>query len=586
MISFNRSQRLGLNLDQHIALDAGAGTGKTTVMAERYVQHLLSAEQRATHVLPPPLRLERYGAGHVLAAKKDRTPLNEWKGLLPQEIVAITFTRKAASELRSRIRQRIQSLRAHPVKDDDRMGMHDPRLRHQGDVSMLMSLLESSSISTIDAFLSEILSPHIDLVAIHVSREQLPEEKAPLLRSQALNAAWRIRNARDAIEAGMLQSADAFIAARNRLAIRLGGQASAQTVLEGLLESSLFVEESKRRLRSRSIRVGLPWDGDSAPDVHLIEDMILQECQHLIEPVVQDVHSILNEWVEAFLEHHPIIVAPAQVATTNTRFNQLAHLARETLPTAPMEQLQWLYQVVAAAASHAQLKEAAPVILKGGHFPRANTLANWPSGLKTWSSVFTRKSEEDTKAKLMKDASDAALRLQNRIHNPNDGRLVLMLAKVAYCLNPTRPFTHRDANEKYDRHPLSLALDSEPPNGMQRVSNELQVEVLNDLYTVHSGCQDLLRHLKAQEEAHDFDDVQVMVGDLLLVRCPAIVRHWYPPEAVQALDDLGDEPWSDEHIRRALTIMQSDEEKYVDLQRRFALLKQIRARYRAFIIDE
>ena len=64
-------------------------------MAERYVQHLLSAEQRATHVLPPPIRLEQYGAGHVLAAKKDRTPLNEWKGLLPQEIVAITFTRKA-----------------------------------------------------------------------------------------------------------------------------------------------------------------------------------------------------------------------------------------------------------------------------------------------------------------------------------------------------------------------------------------------------------------------------------------------------------------------------------------------------------
>ena len=358
MISFNRSQQLGLNLDQHIALDAGAGTGKTTVMAERYVQHLLSAEQRATHVLPPPIRLEQYGAGHVLAAKKDRTPLNEWKGLLPQEIVAITFTRKAASELRSRIRQRIQSLRAHPVQDDDRMGMHDPRLRHQGDVSMLMSLLESSPISTIDAFLSEILSPHIDLVAIHVSREQLPEEKAPLLRSQALNAAWRIRNARDAIEAGMLQSADAFIAARNRLAIRLGGQASAQTALEGLLESSLFVEESKRRLRSRSIRTGLPWDGDTPPDYRLIEDMILQECHHLIAPVVQDVHAFLNEWVDVFLEHHAVIVAPAQVATTNTRFNQLAHLAREALPTTPIEQLQWLYQVVAAAASHAQLKEA------------------------------------------------------------------------------------------------------------------------------------------------------------------------------------------------------------------------------------
>ncbi len=53
MIRFNNSQRLGLDLDRHIALDAGAGTGKTTVMAERYVQHLFAADQRATHVTPP-----------------------------------------------------------------------------------------------------------------------------------------------------------------------------------------------------------------------------------------------------------------------------------------------------------------------------------------------------------------------------------------------------------------------------------------------------------------------------------------------------------------------------------------------------
>ena len=42
---FRHAQRLGLDLDRHIVLDAGAGTGKTTVMAERYVQHLLTAAQ-------------------------------------------------------------------------------------------------------------------------------------------------------------------------------------------------------------------------------------------------------------------------------------------------------------------------------------------------------------------------------------------------------------------------------------------------------------------------------------------------------------------------------------------------------------
>ena len=47
-IPFNHSQRLGLDIDRHIALDAGAGTGKTTVMAERYVQHLIASIQRST----------------------------------------------------------------------------------------------------------------------------------------------------------------------------------------------------------------------------------------------------------------------------------------------------------------------------------------------------------------------------------------------------------------------------------------------------------------------------------------------------------------------------------------------------------
>ena len=52
MINFNRSQTLGLDINRHIAIDAGAGTGKTTVMASRYLQHLLSSDQRATRLLP------------------------------------------------------------------------------------------------------------------------------------------------------------------------------------------------------------------------------------------------------------------------------------------------------------------------------------------------------------------------------------------------------------------------------------------------------------------------------------------------------------------------------------------------------
>ena len=67
MVDFNRSQRLGLDINRHIALDAGAGTGKTTVMASRYVQHLLTGVQRATRLLPSSPRIPIKGMGSILS---------------------------------------------------------------------------------------------------------------------------------------------------------------------------------------------------------------------------------------------------------------------------------------------------------------------------------------------------------------------------------------------------------------------------------------------------------------------------------------------------------------------------------------
>ena len=56
MVRLNRAQSLALNIDAHIAIDAGAGTGKTTTIIRRLIQHYLSTEQRATRILPTPSR--------------------------------------------------------------------------------------------------------------------------------------------------------------------------------------------------------------------------------------------------------------------------------------------------------------------------------------------------------------------------------------------------------------------------------------------------------------------------------------------------------------------------------------------------
>ena len=124
------------------------------------------------------------------------------------------------------------------------------------------------------------------------------------------------------------------------------------------------------------------------------------------------------------------------------------------------------------------------------------------------------------------------------------------------------------------------------PSGRLRISHDLQTNVLNDLLLVHRGCQDILTLRKAHESVHDYDDIQKLVADLLLARCPDIVRHVYPSAVVHALDNLGDEPWSDQHISRAMRIAGDDQSCFEDLQRRFFTLQTIRRQYRAFIIDE
>ena len=149
-MNFNNSQRLGLDIDRHIALDAGAGTGKTTVMAHRYVQHILSHNQRATRLLPPAAKIPLKGLGALRCPARERTEIKNWQGLLPTETVAITFTKKAASELKGRIRKLISRLRASPPKKGDIHGFHDARISEQGDIEMLLTLIEYAPISTID----------------------------------------------------------------------------------------------------------------------------------------------------------------------------------------------------------------------------------------------------------------------------------------------------------------------------------------------------------------------------------------------------------------------------------------------------
>jgi ATP-dependent helicase/nuclease subunit A len=129
---FTREQLLAISIDRHLIVSAGAGSGKTKVLVERYIQLLL-------------------------------------QGVSPKQIVAITFTKKAAAEMLSRIANELDK-------------------RYQGaDYNELYRLrkiieqLASAKISTIHSFCSQLLRDFPIEAEIAPNFGELPESELTLL---------------------------------------------------------------------------------------------------------------------------------------------------------------------------------------------------------------------------------------------------------------------------------------------------------------------------------------------------------------------------------------------------------------------
>ena len=583
MITFNDSQILGLDLDKHIALDAGAGTGKTTVMAERYVQHLITPEQRSRILLPNGPRKPLQGHGALRAPARERTELTEWQGLLPSEVVAITFTKKAAAELKSRIRARLELTRAMPTGKGE--GFFDPRIRRSGDVEMLLSSLDEAPISTIDAFLLQLVSPNIDLVSMNPSKAQISEVRSPLLIQETIHSAWRIRSNLDAIEAGVRADVSNFLESRNRLAILVGGQARAEVILTGMLTKSLFVEESKRAMKKRSLEKGTQWDQSRPLDTDVLLDMFLEPAGEIIHEFADNLHARLNSWVDIILTEYDALVlnCEAQQGTSTTRFNHLVDLARNSYPDDGKGKLQWVWLVALASTTYSTLLKNEMTFFPKGGLPQPNHCNGWMPGLFSKSKV--KGITTSTKTAIFGELQEIGA-VMNNILSSKEGRLLRILGRSSFLLSPIShlPFMNSDC----ELRTLSIndQLNDVAPTGKLSISKELQSTILSDLLIVHSGCQDIMKLKKSNEGVHDFDDIQRLAADLLLARCPDYVRDDYPPSVVATLDSLDEEPWLDLHIFSALKLAEKYPKCYDDLQHRFTILQTIRRRFGAFIIDE
>ena len=562
----NRSQRLGLDIDKHVAISAGAGTGKTTVMALRYIEHLLNIEQRATVLLPRSPRRPLHGPGSLRMPKREQIDLKEWGGLLPSECVAITFTNDAADELRHRIRK----LLFEKQQDDD-----DPRIDKEGLIEQMLSLLDDAPIGTIDSFFSSLLQPWMGLVNEEPTNQNVGDETRQLLTNIAIQTAWRIRNENDAFEAGILTNHRNFIDSRDRLSLGLGGQFTAERVLGELLRQSLFVEESELKIN----KLCSDEINKSEAIKSYIQDMILNISQPGINRL-NEVYNLGANWLNGCTK----FATELDLATAlqmNSRYAAMDDLIRSGLPEDDWEKLQWFshFEYIITSESAYSNMETKSSSMPRGMLP--NRDKKWPSGINPRSAIKGTKNREKSNIEIKEVGEEISKLLSDPIFT--------QLRRMSYCawlFNPTLGCPKHPDGPLRGAEILSEDFGTTPPENKLIASIPLQVRLLDDLFNVQHGIQAILHKIKISRGMHDYSDIQRLAEDLLLARCPDICRLWYPTKVIQALDNLSDNPWEDLHVENALFLSSENKRVFEDLSHRFEVVKLLRRRFRTFIIDE
>ena len=530
----NTAQRLALNIDSHIVIDAGAGTGKTSTIVHRVIEHYLTEDQRATRILPTPERPAKLSGGMITAPSSERIDLREWGGLLPGEVVLLTFTNRAADEMRDRLRSDIAGLKPGPAGSGE-AGRSDPRIRDSGFGEQLLTLIEDAPIGTIDSFLNRLVSPYRGHLGDALSRENVSDAGRALLVESALNTLWRLPNSSlnigEAVDAGLPSyMAPEILAARDRIASHYSGRWTAAKVLRSLVNKSVFIEEASRSLM----------EGDQ-----FSPDLLHQQIMASIDPEdihqhAESVHSIISRLCNLVKDNSAVLALDGWPA--ESRMACIDELS-SNLPDDPWEQLVWLGHVLECTLNRRGYLKRKLSFLPYNNLPSDD----WMSGINKISSIKDRTSKEQVKLGFKGVSDDLKAAWSN-----DSGLLVLHFTKLAMFLDGTRPPASPESWRPTVTplpEPLPDRIDAQPQD--YGFSLEAEVRNLEDLYLVHQGFKGILQKLKERDEVHDFDDIQRLAGDLLLANCPSTCRSFYPISMQKALDSISESPWTDDHIHTA-----------------------------------
>ena len=197
-MQFTPSQQEALNIEKHICVTAGAGSGKTTVLVERYLNILRKGD------------------------------------IGPQNIVAITFTDKAAAEMKERVIERLNEAENITNRDN------------------LLDQMSSAHISTIHAFCSRILREFPFQAKVPANFNILQGIEQKLLRQETL---------KKTLKAIATKPDDQHRRELNNLLRRYGGEKKLVDFLSTMVDKRDMVEKLNQEIynhqSSKEIRTDL-----------------------------------------------------------------------------------------------------------------------------------------------------------------------------------------------------------------------------------------------------------------------------------------------------------------------------------------
>jgi len=161
-------------LNKHLSVSAGAGAGKTWVLTQRYAAMLAGRP-----MVLPPLELE---------AEAATRPANEPSR--PHQIVAITFTKEAAGEMKERIRERLGQWKREADASEKRQ------------IALLKEEVERATITTIHGFCSQLLREYPLEAGIDPQFRVMEESEARF---------WLDESIREALDEGLAADDGAVI---------------------------------------------------------------------------------------------------------------------------------------------------------------------------------------------------------------------------------------------------------------------------------------------------------------------------------------------------------------------------------------